>query len=83
MIKITDVSKGREQNNIGKRLLLFRQSADLCAGWRQWDRQIHTTKCHHTTAGMDSGKVEIDGIDHREFKSKFQFFYVPDSKKCF
>lgn len=34
-------------------------------------------------ASMDSGKVEIDGIDNREFKSKFQFFYVPDSKEMF
>ena len=34
-------------------------------------------------ASMDSGNVEIDGIDNREFKSKFQFFYVPDSKEMF
>lgn len=34
-------------------------------------------------SSMDSGKVEIDGIDNREFKSKFQFFYVPDSKEMF
>ena len=34
-------------------------------------------------ASMDSGNVQIDGIDNREFKSKFQFFYVPDSKEMF
>ena len=34
-------------------------------------------------ASMDSGNVEIDEIDNREFKSKFQFFYVPDSKEMF
>ena len=34
-------------------------------------------------ASMDSGKGEIDGIDNREFKSKFQFFYVPDKKEMF
>lgn len=34
-------------------------------------------------ACMDSGNVQIDGIDNREFKSKFQFFYVPDSKEMF
>ena len=34
-------------------------------------------------AGIDSGTVEIDGIDNREFSSKFHFFYVPDSKEMF
>lgn len=32
---------------------------------------------------MDSGKVEIDGIDNRKYESKFRFFYVPDSKEMF
>ena len=34
-------------------------------------------------ASMDSGKVEIDGIDSRKFESKFHFFFVPDNKEMF
>lgn len=34
-------------------------------------------------ANIDSGKVEIDGIDSQKYTSKFHFFYVPDSKEMF
>ena len=84
MIKITDVSK-----KYGNRIILENVSCSLD------DQRIYalvgvngigkSTLLNAITqpAGMDSGKVEIDGIDHREFKSKFQFFYVPDSKEMF
>ena len=29
---------------------------------------------------MDTGMIEIDNIDNREFESKFHFFYVPDNR---
>ena len=84
MIKITDVSK-----KYGNRIILENVSCSLD------DQRIYalvgvngigkSTLLNAITqpVGMDSGKVEIDGIDHREFKSKFQFFYVPDSKEMF
>ena len=34
-------------------------------------------------ANIDSGKVEIDGINSQKYESKFHFFYVPDSKEMF
>lgn len=84
MIKITDISK-----RYGNRIILENVSCSLD------DQRIYalvgvngigkSTLLNAITqpTGMDSGKVEIDGIDHREFKSKFQFFYVPDSKEMF
>ena len=34
-------------------------------------------------ANLDSGKVEVDGINSQKYESKFHFFYVPDSKEMF
>lgn len=34
-------------------------------------------------ANIDSGKVEVDGINSQKYESKFHFFYVPDSKEMF
>lgn len=32
---------------------------------------------------IDTGIIKIDGIDNRNFESKFHFFYVPDNKEMF
>ena len=34
-------------------------------------------------ANLDSGKVEVDGINSQKYEPKFHFFYVPDSKEMF
>lgn len=84
MIKVTDISK-----KYGNRIIFENISCSL------ENQRIYalvgvngigkSTLLNAITqpASMDSGKVEIDGIDNREFKSKFQFFYVPDSKEMF
>ena len=84
MIKITDLSK-----KYGRKTILENVSCLL------EDYRIYalvgvngigkSTLLNAVTqpAKMDSGKVEIDGIDNRKYESKFRFFYVPDSKEMF
>ena len=82
MIKITDISK-----RYGNRIILENVSCSLdnqriyaLVGVNGIGKSTLLNAITQPT-GMDCGKVEIDGIDHREFKSKFQFFYVPYSKE--
>ena len=85
MIKVTDISK-----KYGNRIIFENISCSL------ENQRIYalvgvngigkSTLLNAITqpASMDSGKVEIDGIDNREFKSKFQFLNLTGNEylKC-
>lgn len=84
MIKITDVSKKYENRIILENIPCFLDNQRIYAlvGVNGIDKSTLLNAITQPVS-MDSGKVEIDGIDNREFTSKFQFFYVPDSKEMF
>ena len=84
MIKLTDISKKYGNRIILENISCFLDNQRIYAlvGVNGIGKSTLLNAITQS-AGMDSGKVEIDGIDHREFKSKFQFFYVPDSKEMF
>ena len=84
MIKITDLTKGYGKDIILENISCFLENQRIYAlvGVNGIGK---STLLNAVTQpfSMDSGRVEIDGIDNRKFESKFHFFYVPDSKEMF